>query len=79
MLVLTRREGEVIVIDGAIRITVVGVKGEKVRLGISAPANVRVDRQEVHEQRAQWAALGTEPCRSACVNPPPSSREKELP
>ncbi len=79
MLVLTRRAGEVIVIDGAIRITVVGVKGEKVRLGVSAPASVRVDRQEVHEQRAQWAALGTEPCRSVCVIPTSSRREKEIP
>jgi carbon storage regulator len=54
MLVLTRRVGEVIVIDGGIRITVVEVTGQKVRLGVSAPASVRVDRQEVHERRAQW-------------------------
>src|SRR5262245_28931282 len=51
MLVWTRRVGEQIVIDSAIRVTVVAVKGEKVRIGVTAPASVRVDRQEVHERR----------------------------
>lgn len=55
MLVLTRRVGEEIVIDDAIRVTVVGVQGSKVRLAISAPDSVRVDRQVVHELRAQFA------------------------
>jgi len=52
MLVLMRRPDESIIIDGHIRITVVSVKGDKVRLGIEAPPEVRVDRQEVHERRA---------------------------
>jgi len=51
MLVLMRRPDESIVIDGHIRITVVSVKGDKVRIGIEAPPEVRVDRQEVHERR----------------------------
>jgi carbon storage regulator len=51
MLVLMRRPDESIVIDGTIRVTVVSVKGDKVRLGIEAPPNVRVDRQEVHDRR----------------------------
>ena len=51
MLVLTRRVGEEIVIDGEIRITVTLVQGEKVRLGITAPDYMRVDRLEVHEKR----------------------------
>ena len=54
MLVLTRRVGEEIVISDSIRVTVVAVKGDKVRLGISAPESVRVDRREVHERRAGW-------------------------
>jgi carbon storage regulator len=54
MLVLSRRLGEEIVIDGNIRITVVAVKRNQVRLGITAPPLVTVDRQEVHEQRTQW-------------------------
>jgi carbon storage regulator len=51
MLVLTRRIGEAIVIDGDIRVTVVSVKGDKVRLGVDAPDSVRVDREEIHERR----------------------------
>jgi carbon storage regulator len=50
MLVLTRRAGETIVIDGGIRVTVVAVGGGKVRLGVTAPMSVRVDRSEVHER-----------------------------
>jgi carbon storage regulator len=56
MLVLTRRIGEEIVIGGNIRVKVVLVKGDKVRLGISAPDSVPVDRQEIHERRAEFSA-----------------------
>jgi carbon storage regulator len=52
MLVLTRRVGEVIVIDHDIRITVVSVRGDRVRLGITAPEFVQVDREEIHERRS---------------------------
>jgi len=55
MLVLTRRVNETIVIEGDIRITVVSIKGDKVRLGIDAPDTVRVDRAEIHERRAEFA------------------------
>jgi len=51
MLVLTRRISERIVIDDEITVTVVAIRGDKVRLGISAPPSVRVDRSEVHERR----------------------------
>jgi carbon storage regulator len=51
MLVLTRRIGESIVIDGAIRVTVVAVTGGRVRLGVMAPASIRIDRAEVHAGR----------------------------
>jgi carbon storage regulator len=56
MLVLARRVGEAIVIDGDIVITVVGLKGNAVRLGVTAPRNVSVDRAEVHQRRADFAA-----------------------
>jgi len=52
MLVLSRRIGEEIVIAEHIRVVVAAVKGDRVRLGISAPATVRVDRQDVHERRS---------------------------
>jgi carbon storage regulator len=55
MLVLTRRIGEQIVIDGNIRVMVVGVKGDAVQLGTSAPPSVTVDRSEVHERRREFA------------------------
>jgi len=63
MLVLTRNVGEKIVIDGNIEVTVVAVKGNKVRIGIEAPDYVRVDRQEVHERRAEFAAEPEKVCR----------------
>ena len=51
MLVLTRRLGETIVIDNMVHVTVLEVKGNRVRLGIVAPPAVIVDRQEVHKRR----------------------------
>jgi carbon storage regulator len=53
MLILSRRIGETIVIDGTIRVMVVGVKGGAVRLGVQAPPEVVVDRQEIHDLRAR--------------------------
>ena len=51
MLVLTRKVGEQIVIGDDIHLMVVAIKGAQVRIGVSAPKDVVVDRQEVHEQR----------------------------
>lgn len=62
MLVLTRRPGEEIVIDGNIRITVVAVKGDRIRIGIEAPPSVVVDRQEIHERRKHTPDLVPHPC-----------------
>ena len=50
MLVLSRLEGQVITIGDNIRITIVEVRGEKVRVGIDAPRDVQVMRAEVLEQ-----------------------------
>jgi carbon storage regulator len=50
MLVLSRKIGESVVIGGQIVVTVVRVDGEVVRLGISAPQDVPVHRQEVYEE-----------------------------
>jgi carbon storage regulator len=47
MLILTRRIGEVLVIGEDIKVTVLGVNGTQVRLGIDAPRNVPVHREEV--------------------------------
>lgn len=48
MLVLTRKLGESIAIDDDIRIVVVGIKGRQVRLGIEAPRETRIHRQEIY-------------------------------
>lgn len=46
MLVLTRKVGEELIIDGGIRVTIVRVRGNRVRLGIQAPLNVSIRRQD---------------------------------
>lgn len=61
MLVLTRRTGEKLVIHDAICVTVVQIRGNYVRLGITAPASVRVDRWEVHERRREAGARSPVP------------------
>ncbi len=50
MLVLTRRPGEQIVIGNGIRVTVVSVGPGRVKIGIDAPPDVRIDRSEIHEK-----------------------------
>jgi carbon storage regulator len=49
MLVLTRKVGQTVVIGDDVQVTVMEVRGDKVRLGIVAPRHVSVHRQEVHE------------------------------
>jgi len=53
MLVLSRRCGEVVVIGETIRVTVLSVQGNKVRIGIDAPPSISVNRQEVHARRIE--------------------------
>ena len=48
MLVLTRKVKEAIVIAGKVRVVVAEVQGAKVRLGVEAPRNITVDREEIH-------------------------------
>jgi carbon storage regulator len=50
MLILSRKPGESIVIDGRIHIKIVRVEGDVVKVGIEAPADVPVHRQEVYEE-----------------------------
>jgi carbon storage regulator len=57
MLVLTRKVGEEIVIDGHIRVTVLAVQGGRVRIGVTAPPEVRVDRDEVHRLVREFAVV----------------------
>ena len=49
MLVLSRKLNESIIIDDQIKITIVEIRGDKIRLGIEAPKNVTVHRREVYD------------------------------
>lgn len=63
MLVLSRQRDESIIIGDNIVITVVDIRGDKVRLGIQAPTEIPVHRQEVYEaiQRENMRAAGLDP------------------
>lgn len=50
MLILTRKVGEVLVIGDDVEVTVLGVRGQQVRLGIKAPKDVSVHRQEIYDK-----------------------------
>jgi len=53
MLILTRRVGETLMIGDNVTVTVLGVKGNQVRIGVSAPRDVAVHREEVYERIQQ--------------------------
>jgi carbon storage regulator len=50
MLILTRRVGETVVIGNNVTVTVLGVKGNQVRLGVKAPKDISVHREEIFER-----------------------------
>ncbi len=71
MLVLSRRRDESIMIGDNIVVTVVDIRGDKVRLGINAPKEIPVHRQEVYEaiQRENRSAAKVQPEDTADLRP----------
>ena len=58
MLILTRRVGETVMIGNDVTVTVLGVKGNQVRVGINAPKNVAVHREEIYERIKREQGMG---------------------
>ena len=63
MLILTRRVGETLVIGDDVTVTVLGVRGNQVRLGVNAPKEVAVHREEIY-QRIQMEKGGADSSHS---------------
>lgn len=61
MLVLTRKKGEIVVLPTlGIKVTVLEVRGDKVRLGFEAPRDVPIHREEIHEKICRAVGLPSE-------------------
>jgi len=75
MLVLSRKKDESIVINNDIKIVVVEIRGDKVRLGVEAPKEVPVHRQEVFEAiaRGEMVDVDADQARSPEDSVPPSA------
>jgi len=64
MLILTRRVGETVMIGDDIAVTVLGVKGNQVRVGVNAPKEVSVHREEIYERIKREEQSGVAPRRT---------------
>ena len=83
MLVLSRRKDETIVIGDNVRVTIVDIRGDTVRLGITAPKSIPVYRQEIYEaiqreniEAAKAQAEGLDALRGA-FGPPPGAADQQ--
>ena len=65
MLILTRRVGETVMIGDDVAVTILGVKGNQVRVGVNAPKEVSVHREEIYERIKREEQAGVAPRRSA--------------
>jgi carbon storage regulator len=65
MLILTRRVGETVMIGNEVTVTVLGVKGNQVRIGVNAPKDVAVHREEIYERIKREEGLDSRPGANA--------------
>ena len=81
MLILTRRVGETLMIGDEVSVTILGVKGNQVRVGIQAPKSVAVHREEIYKriQREREGQSERPPPGSKQDSPPEHSEDEASP